>query len=127
MIPNSRGFVIAEDGTVDIWSPAHPAAFHKARKHSHQRLKRHSRQSKMLARRSAYRSTTLILVFSASRDEHTKYCLKVLQMLEDRSMPANVNDCVFYSKTSIDAGIQLEQVGHKKVYLVINKGVPGLS
>lgn len=119
---------------VAIWSPAHPTSFDKARKatiftrlgtqHSHQEVKAALEATKDVDQTFCLSVNNVILVFSTSRDEHTKHCMKVLQMLEDRSMSINVDDCVFDSKTSINAGIQLEQVGHKKDYLVINKGAP---
>jgi hypothetical protein len=52
-------------------------------------------------------------------------CRKVLQMLQDYSMRADINDCVFESAKSTDAGIRLEPIGDHKAYMVINEGVPG--
>ncbi|PON20104.1 hypothetical protein TGAM01_v211027 [Trichoderma gamsii] len=150
MISNSGGFITAEDGTVGrsstsaltetnvaIWSPAHPRAFDKARKatistrigtmHSHSEVKAALEATKDVDQTFCLSVNNVMLVFSASQDEHTLHCHKVLQMLEGCSMRINVNDCVFDSKNSIDAGIQLEQVGNHKVYLVINKGVQGSS
>ncbi|UKZ80022.1 hypothetical protein TrVFT333_007786 [Trichoderma virens FT-333] len=149
-LSNSERFRIAEDGTVGrisasthdetnvaIWSPADPVAFDKARdasiftrlgtRHSHQEIKMALEATQDVNQTFCLSVNNVILVFSASQDEHTMHCHKVLQMLEDRSMRADVNDCVFDSKNSIDAGIQLEQVGHHKVYMVINKGVQGRS
>lgn len=149
-LSKSEEFRIAEDGIVDrisssthaetnvaIWSPADPAAFNKARdasmftrlgtRHSHQEIKMALETTPDVDQTFCLSVNNVILVFSASHDEHTMHCQKVLQMLEDRSMRANIYDCVFDSEKCIDVGIQLEQVGHNKVYMVINKGVQGRS
>ncbi|PON20111.1 hypothetical protein TGAM01_v211006 [Trichoderma gamsii] len=93
--------------------------------HSHQEVKAALEATKDVDQTFCLSVNNVILVFSASQYEHTMHCHKVLQMLEDRSMRININDCVFNSKNSIDAGIQLEQVGHHKIYMVMNKGVQG--
>ncbi|PTB58437.1 hypothetical protein M431DRAFT_78118 [Trichoderma harzianum CBS 226.95] len=93
--------MIAEDGTVGrsstsahaetnvaIWSPAHPTAFDKARKatiftrlgtmHSHQEVKAALEATKGVDQMFCLSVNNVILVFSASQDEHTMHCHKVL-------------------------------------------------
>lgn len=150
MAARSEGFLIGEDGTVGrsgitsagavetnvaVWSPVLPTAFEKARDaaiftrlgtpHSHKELKVAFEATPDVDQTFCLSVNNVILVFSASHDEHTMHCRTVLQMLQDRSMRADINDCVFNSAKSTDAGIRLEQVGDHKVYLVINEGVPG--
>ena len=150
MAARSEGFLIGEDGTVGrsgitsasavetnvaVWSPVLPTAFEKARDaaiftrlgtpHSHKELKVAFEATPDVDQTFCLSVNNVILVFSASHDEHTMHCRTVLQMLQDRSMRADINDCVFNSAKSTDAGIRLEQVGDHKVYMVINEGVPG--
>lgn len=150
MAARSEGFLIGEDGTVgrsgstpagsvetnvSVWSPVLPTAFEKARdaaiftrlgtRHSHKELKAAFEATPNVDQTFCLSVNNVILVFSASHDEHTLHCRMVLQMLQDRSMRADINDCVFNSAKSTDAGIRLDQVGDHKVYLVINEGVPG--
>jgi hypothetical protein len=150
MAARSEGFLIGEDGTVGrsgitsagavetnvaVWSPVLPTAFEKARDaaiftrlgtpHSHKELKVAFEATPDVDQTFCLSVNNVILVFSASHDEHTMHCRTVLQMLRDRSMRADINDCVFDSAKSTDAGIRLEQVGDHKVYMVINEGVPG--
>ncbi|KID88661.1 hypothetical protein MAJ_11037, partial [Metarhizium majus ARSEF 297] len=153
MTSRSGEFLITDDGTVGltsgntlagpvetnvaVWSPALPTAFDKARnatmftrlgtRHSHQELKAAFEVTPDVDQTFCLSVNNVILVFSASRDEHIMHCRKVLQMLTDRSMRADINDCVFNSTKSIETGIRLERVGHHKVYLVTNEGVPGSS
>ncbi|POR33758.1 Uncharacterized protein TPAR_06067 [Tolypocladium paradoxum] len=153
MTSRSQEFSIANDGTirrtsgstvagpvetnVAVWSPALPTAFDKARdatiftrlgtRHSHQELKAAFEATPDVDQTFCLSVNNVVLVFSASQDEHTMHCRKVLQMLRDRSMRADIDDCVFNSAKSIEAGIRLEQVGQHKVYMVINEGVPGRS
>jgi hypothetical protein len=65
----------------------------------------------------------VVLVFSASPDEHASHVRKVLQMLRDLGMYADIDDSVFNSATSVGAGVRLDEVGGK-AYMVINEGVP---
>lgn len=141
--------MIGEDGTVGrsgstsagavetntaVWSPALPTAFEKARdatiftrlgtRHSQKELKAAFETTPDVDQTFCLSVNNVILVFSASRDEHIMHCRKVLQMLQDHSMHADINGCVFNSSKSTDAGIRLEQVGDNKVFLVINQGVP---
>jgi len=150
MASRSEGFLIGDDGAVGrlgstpagavetnvaVWSPVLPTAFEKARDatiftrlgtpHSHKELKAAFEATPDVDQTFCLSVNNVILVFSASRDEHTMHCRTVLQMLRDRSMRADINDCVFNSVKSTDAGIRLEQVGDHKVYLVINEGVLG--
>ncbi|KAM3455793.1 hypothetical protein MY3296_002211 [Beauveria thailandica] len=139
-------FSIAEDGTVGrnsastnvaVWSPALPTAFDRAcaatiftrleTRHSHQELNAAFETTPDVDQTFCLSVNNVILVFSASRDEHTVHCRKVLQMLQDRSMRADLDGCVFDSEQSTDAGIRLERVGNHKVFLVINEGAPGRS
>lgn len=69
----------------------------------------------------------VILLFSTSRDEHIAQVRKIIQMLRDHSMRADISDCVFDAERSSNADIRLEQVAHGEVYLVINDGVPTRS
>lgn len=119
---------------VAVWSPALPTAFNKARdatiftrigtRHSSQQLKEAFDANPDVDQTFCLSVNNVILVFSASPDEHTMHCRKVLQMLQDRSMFANINDCVFNAAKSIDVGVRLEQIGQHEVYMVINEGRP---
>ena len=147
MAARPEDFSIGEDGTirysedsitetnVAVWAPALPTAFDKARtatiftrlgtRHPSQALKAAFEATPEVSQAFCLSVNNVILVFSGSHDEHTMHCQKVLQMLQDRSMSADIHDCVFDSAKSSDAGIVLNQVGNHKVYLVINEGVPG--
>lgn len=150
MTARSGEFSIGEDGSVNrsgntsagavetnvaVWSPALPTAFEKARsatiftrlgtRHSQKELQAAFEATPDVDQTFCLSVNNVILVFSASSDEHTMQCRKVLQMLHDHSMRADIKDCVFNSAKSTDAGIRLEQVGANKVYMVINEGVPG--
>ena len=120
---------------VAVWSPVLPTAFEKARtatiftrletRHSSQELSAALEATPDVNQTFCLSVNNAVLVFSTSPDEHHMHCQKVLQMLQDRSMRADIRKCVFDSAKSSDAGIRLEQVGNNKVYLVINEGVPG--
>ncbi|KAF2232827.1 hypothetical protein EV356DRAFT_534336 [Viridothelium virens] len=112
-----------------------PTAFEKARtatvftrletRHSHQELKAAFDATPDVSQTFCLSVNNVILVFSASSDDHTALTGKVLQMLQDRSMRADIRRCVFNAAKSSDAGVRLDQIGDHKVYLVINEGVPG--
>lgn len=148
MTARPRKFLVGEDGTVNgsgstpaevvetnvaVWSPALPTAFEKARdatiftrlgtRHSSKELKAAFEATPSVDQTFCVSVNNVILVFSASYDEHVQHCRKVLQMLQDRSMSADINDSVFHSEKSTDAGIRLEQVRGKNVYLVVNEGI----
>ncbi|KAL9101863.1 MAG: hypothetical protein Q9163_002930 [Psora crenata] len=149
MAARTKNFLIDGDGTIShsrktpansvetnviVWAPAHPTAFEQARdatiftrlgtRHSHNELKAAFETTPDINETFCLSVNNVILVFSASRDEHTMHCRKVLQMLQDRSMRADLKSCVFNSAKSSDAGIRLDQVGEHRVYMVINEGVP---
>jgi hypothetical protein len=124
----------AVEANAALWFPALPTAFEKARDATiFTRLEtRHSREELEAALDAApdidqtfcLSVNNVILVFSASHDEHVMHCRRVLQMLQDRSMRANIRDCVFDSALIADTGIRLEQIGTNRAYLVINESVP---
>lgn len=143
MPSRSEEFSIAEPGSVSVgsretnvavWAPALPTAFEKARDatiftrlgtwHSHQELVAAFDTTPDVDQTFCLSVNNVILVFSASLDEHTVHVGKILQMLRDHSMGADIQDCVFHSEKSTDAGIRLDQIGHHNVYMVINEGVP---
>ena len=123
MAARSEGFLIGEDGTVGrsgitsagavetnvaVWSPVLPTAFEKARDaaiftrlgtpHSHKELKVAFEATPDVDQTFCLSVNNVILVFSASQDEHTMHCRTVLQMLQDRSMRADINDCLQFCK-----------------------------
>ncbi|KAF2183726.1 hypothetical protein K469DRAFT_206869 [Zopfia rhizophila CBS 207.26] len=72
--------------------------------HSHKELKAAFETTPDVDQTFCLSVNNAILVFSASRDEHTMHCWKVLQILRDRSMRADINDYVFNPARSTDAG-----------------------
>ncbi|OAQ67454.1 kinesin light [Purpureocillium lilacinum] len=147
MTTGSGQFQIGEGGTVGhasggetnvaVWSPAVPGAFEKARDaaiytrigtlHSSAELQAALDATPDIDQTFCLSVNNVILVFSASKDEHTRQVRLVLEMLQGRSMGADIDDCVFDSATSAGAGIQLDRIGHHKVFMVINVGVPSSS
>jgi len=147
MTTGSGQFQIGEGGTVGhasggetnvaVWSPAVPGAFEKARdaaiytrigtRHSSAELQAALDATPDIDQTFCLSVNNVILVFSASKDEHTRQVRLVLEMLQGRSMGADLDDCVFDSATSAGAGIQLDRIGHHKVFMVINVGVPSSS
>lgn len=119
---------------VSVFSPANPRAFEKARNatiftrletwHSSQELEAAFAATPDVDQTFCLSVNNVILVFSASHDEHVTQCRRVLQMLRDRSMRANLKGCVFDATSSAAAGIRLDRVGQHKVFMVINEGVP---
>lgn len=143
-MPSGPGkFSIAQDGTVGagqvetnvvVWAPALPGAFDKARNatiftrletwHPQQELRAAFEATPNVDQAFCLSVNNVILVFSASRDEHSVHCRKVLEMLQGRSMRANLNACVFNAASSTDAGIRSEEVGRHGVFMVVNERVP---
>ena len=143
MPPQAQPFSIAGTGpvsannietNVSVWAPALPGAFEKARdaslyprlgtRHTSAELARALDGAAGVDQTFCLTVNNVILVFSASRDEHTAQCRRVLQALQDRSMRADLADCVFSVARAADAGVRLDQVAPNKVYMVINEGVP---
>lgn len=121
---------------MSVWAPALPTAFDRARdaaiftrvgtRHSHQELVRAFEATPDVDQTFCLSVNNVILVFSASPDEHTEHVRQVLQMLQNHSMRADIHDCVFNVEKSTDAGIRLDQVGQHQVYMVINEGLPSV-
>ncbi|KAL1613522.1 hypothetical protein SLS54_010529 [Diplodia seriata] len=123
----------AVETNVTVWTPL-PSAFEKARRatiftrvgtrHSNAMLTAAMEATPDVDQSFCLCVNNVVLIFSASPDQHHLDVRKILQMLRDHSMRADMNDSVFDCANSIDAGIKLDQVGEHKVYMVINEGVP---
>lgn len=142
----ARGeFSIAEPGSVtagsretnvSVWAPALPTAFDKARdaaiwtrlgtRHSYQELVAAFENTPDVDQTFCLSVNNVILVFSASLNEHTEHVRKIILMLLNHSMSLDSDGCVFHVEKSTDAGIRLNQVGQHQVYMVINEGVPSV-
>ena len=66
----------------------------------------------------------VVLVFSATREEHVGHVRKVVDRLRARSMSAKPDDCVREASSRRDAGVHFCRVGNERVYVVSNEGVP---
>lgn len=118
---------------VAVWYPA-PPAFDKARdaniftrletQHSNYQLKEALRATPQVEQTFCLSVNNVLLIFSATSEEHTAHVRTVLEMLHENSMRVNISECSFNVDKSTDAGIRLEQVGDRKVYMVINERVP---
>jgi hypothetical protein len=87
---------------VVVWAPAIPTAFEKARdaniftrlgtRHPHEELKAALDTTPEIQQTFCLSVNNVILVFSADQDEHDLHVDKVLQMLQDRGMTADIRD-----------------------------------
>lgn len=118
---------------VAVWYPAVPQAFDNARdakfftrigtRHSYDHIKAAFDITPQVKQTFWLSVNNVILIFSNTADEHTSHVRAVLEMLRTNSITADIRDSVFDVSRSSDAGVRLEQIGTRKVYMVINEGV----
>ncbi len=123
-----------QETNVSVWYPVTPGAFEKARNakvftrigtwHSSDQLKAALDSAPQVNQNFCMSVNNVLVAFSQTTEEHKAHVTALLEMLMANGIKANLEDCVFDEKKWTDIGIQLQQVGSHKVYMVINEGPP---